>query len=117
MKQTMKGTLYSLIVLMTIMSAFAQVVITPSNPTADQDLICSMQGGNTGAYAYHWFLGTDEKSASPVLSQSLTQPSQTWTCKVFIPATAITKHEIYVSEASVTTAALFDPDKYDYDQP
>jgi PKD repeat protein len=92
--------------LLSITIAFAQVAITPSNPTADQDLVCSLQGGNAGAYVFRWFLGADEKSSSSILSQSFTQPSQTWTCKVFIPANAYTKREIYVSEASVTTAAL-----------
>jgi hypothetical protein len=101
----MKKLIFSMMIVLLSIGVFAQVVINPSNPTDNDDLTCNVQNGNPDLYIYRWFLNNEEKSRGNTISSSMTSPSETWMCKVFIPPTKYTKITEF-GEASVTIESL-----------
>ena len=97
----MRKLIFSIVFLVLSLSVFAQVYINPSSPKDSDDLSCNVQSGNPNAFIYKWFLNNEEKSRGSVLSNSLTNPSETWTCKIYNPPTRYTGI-IQKGEASVT---------------
>jgi len=92
------------------MNVSAQVIITPNSPTTADDLTCIFPGANPYAYLYRWYLNGQEKGTSYIISNSLTEPSQQWTCKMFVPPTPYTGL-LLIGEASVIIAPpLLPPD-------
>ncbi|HME87335.1 MAG TPA: hypothetical protein VKE88_02890 [Candidatus Nanoarchaeia archaeon] len=89
-------------------SVFAQVAITPSNPSVDDDLVCSLAGANSAAYIFEWIKNSKVESSSQILSRSATDYAQVWTCRIIVPPTPYTG-TIVVGEASVTMPAYVAP--------
>jgi len=87
------------------LSVFAQVAITPNNPTDNDDLICNLQTGTPSMYIYKWFLNNEEKSNGNRLPNSVTNPSETWMCRVYVPPTRYTGITL-LGEASVTVTSV-----------
>ena len=97
----MKKLIFSIMMILLSLSVFAQITINPNNPSDSDDLTCNIQSGDPNAYIYKWFLNSEEKSRGNILSNSITNPLETWMCKVYIPPTRYTGIT-ELGEASVT---------------
>lgn len=97
----------SFILFTTIVSA-ATVVITPQNPTTSDDLTCAVSSSSAN-YDFYWYKnGVQFKTdfgVSSTLSHTSTSGGETWTCKVYIPA-SFWLPPIKVGEDSVTIQEL-----------
>ncbi len=112
----MKQLLYITTALILTISVFAQVAITPSNPTDNDNLVCGINGANPAAYIFRWYKNNEAFGSiqANTIPASATSPGQIWTCSIYanIPGASAP-----IGSATATIANSIDPDKYDYDQP
>jgi len=92
--------LFLISMLLLVATVSASATITPSVAYGNSDLTCTF-GSTPAAYVYKWYLGSDYKTTGKTLSNTYTTPTETWTCKVFLPPTPIVPTEVYVGESSM----------------
>jgi len=83
----------------------ATVYITPSNPYDADDLTCDVSDSDA-TYDFYWYEGSnfvesDMNVKTATLKASNTDAGQTYTCKVYVPATSFTD-AFYLGKDSVT---------------
>ena len=112
----MKQLIYITTALLLAISVFAQVAITPANPSDNDNLVCGINGANPAAYIYRWYANNEAFGSiqSNTIPASLTSSGQIWACHMYpnIPGVSAS-----IGSASVTIVNSIDLDKYDFDQP
>ncbi len=102
--KTAKLSLLIIVASILNLSAFAQVVITPSNPDDNSNLVCSIGGLNPSGYTYAWVVDGQSRNFANLVPASETSINQKWTCKISSAPTMYTG-AISIGEASVVIAA------------
>jgi len=103
MKKAILLTIFMLMFSLALASA-ASVDISPSNPDSGDDLVVDIAGSAT--YDYYWYrdgnsYSSDMNVQDSKISASNTESGETWTVKVYVPATSFTE-AYYLGSDSVT---------------